>query len=139
MCVHAHAAVSTEHSIIVIAKCWAILYWSKNQLQTLCYENFLMLCLMVPHSEAVTYYTALCWSVLLDILQHCVWSILLNSVPKPTTALCFSKYKHRKVILETRHKNNSYLHTWHFHSKSNIRVVHFWLCLLFTAVCTYCC
>jgi hypothetical protein len=72
VCTRTCTAISTGHSIIVIAKCWTILYWSKNQLQTLCYENFLMLCLMPPHSEAVGYHTAWCYSMLRDILQHYV-------------------------------------------------------------------
>jgi hypothetical protein len=60
VCARACAAVSTEHSIIVIAKWWIILYWSKNQFQTVCYENFRMLCLMDPHNETIRYHTAWC-------------------------------------------------------------------------------
>ena len=82
------AAVSAEHSVIVIAKCWSILYWSKNQLQTVCYENFLMLCLTGRHRETIRYYTAWCWSILLDILQHYV------------EVYCLIQYLHHSIVFQ---------------------------------------
>jgi hypothetical protein len=82
------AAVSTEHNIIVIAKCWIILYSSKNQLQTVCYENFVMLCLIAPHSETIRYYTMWCYTVLLGISQHYV------------EAYCLIPYLHHSTVFQ---------------------------------------